>query len=295
MTEKKSQAELEIEALADIFGIVTSGFKKFYEKAENNASGENSKAASSGSYSTAASSGEYSTAASSGDYSTAASSGIYSKAASSGDYSTAASSGENSTAASSGDYSGCSAIGYRAAVSGDIGNLIMASEYIIKDGKGIPIGGKADIVDGKKLKPQCWYIVENGEWIEVDFSDGIFSYVLSNKNGVKKVRTEQGEIIYIVSDGNGNYAHGETIKEAREDLVYKVVAKFDGDLPKETTGKEWVGIYRAVTGACGAGVKMFVEETGKNLNAIYTCEQIAELTKGRFGYENFIEKMKGNL
>jgi len=90
MTKEKSQAELEIEALADIFGIATTGFKEFYKACEQKVEGTNS---------TAASSGENSTAASSGYNSKAASSGYNSTAASSGYNSTAASSGENSTAA----------------------------------------------------------------------------------------------------------------------------------------------------------------------------------------------------
>ena len=272
-------------------------------------SGDYSIAASSGNYSTAASSGYYSTAASSGDsstaassgnsskaassgnYSTAASSGYYSKAASSGDSSTAASSGDSSTAASTGEHSACSALGYRAAVSGDLGNLIMASEYIKKDGNVTPVGGKADIIDGKILKPNRWYIVEKGKWVEVDFSDHIFSYVISNRAGVKKVKTEGGKILYVVRDENGNSAHGETIKQAREDLIYKVVAKSDVKIPKKATGKEWVGIYRSVTGACSIGVKMFVEKTDKSLDDTYTAKEIAKLVQGQFGAEQFAKKI----
>jgi hypothetical protein len=276
MTKEKSQAELEIEALADVFGIATTGFEDFYKNTKDSAKGYSS---------TAASSGDNSTAASSGDNSTAASSGYSSKAASSGD---------NSTAASSGDNSSSTAVGYRAAVKGDKGNLLMASEYIIKDGKYIPIGGKADLVDGKKLKADRWYIVEGGEWVEVDFTDGVFSRVISNKGGVKKVKTDNGKVLYVVSDENGNSAHGDTIKEAREDLVYKVVAKFDGAIPTKATGKEWIGIYRAVTGACGAGVRNFVESTGKSLDDTYTAKQIAKLVAGQFGAEKFAEKLKAS-
>ena len=273
--KEKSQAELEIEALQDVFGISTTGFENFYKKAKESASGN------------------YSTAASSGDYSTAASSGYSSTAASSGNSSKAASSGDSSKAASSGYYSACTAVGYRAAVKGDMGNLLMASEYIIKDSKYIPVGGKADIVDGKKIKPNCWYIVEGGKWIEVDFTDGIFSRVISNKKDVKKVKTDDGRVLFIVSDDKGNSAHGKTIAKAREDLIYKAVAKFDGEIPKSTTGKEWIGIYRAVTGACAAGVKMFVESTGENLDDIYTSKQIVELVKGQYGAEQFSKAIKG--
>jgi hypothetical protein len=281
----KSQADMEIEALAEVFNLATTGFEDYYKKAKESAKGENSKAASSG---------ENSKAASSGNGSTAASSGNYSKAASSGYYSKAASSGENSKAASSGEHSACTALGYRAAVKGDIGNLLMASEYVKKDGKLIPIGGKADIVDGKKLKAGRWYIVEGGKWVEVDFTDNVFAYVLSNRNGVKKVKTEGGKVLYVVSDENGHSAHGKTLKEARADLVYKVIAKFDGKLPQKATGKEWVGIYRAVTGACGAGVRNFVEQTGKSLDDTYTAKQIAKLVEGQFGADKFAEKLKGS-
>ena len=256
MTKEKSQAEIEIEALADVFGIATTGFDDFYKKADETKKGTDSKAASSG----------------------------YN--------STAASSGDNSTAEVSGEHSACAAVGYRGAVRGDLGNGIAAFEYIIKDGKYIPVGGKADIIDGKKLKAGRWYIVEGGKWVEVDFSDNIFSRVISSRGGVKKVKTERGDILYVVSDNNGNSAHGKTAAKAREDLIYKVVAKFDGKLPKKATGKEWVGIYRAVTGACAAGIKMFVEQTGKSLDDEYTAKQIAALVKGQYGSDRFAEKAK---
>ena len=167
----------------------------------------------------------------------------------------------------------------------------MASEYVKKNDKLVPVGGKADLVDGKILKPNCWYIVEKGKWVEVDFTDNVFSYVLSNKNGVKKVKTEQGNVLYVVSDDKGNSAHGETIAKAREDLIYKVIEKSDVSIPKKATGKEWIGIYRAVTGACSAGVKNFVESTGKNLYETYTAKEIAKMVQGQFGAEQFAKKI----
>ena len=168
----------------------------------------------------------------------------------------------------------------------------MASEYILKNRVSIPVGGKADIVDGEKIKADCWYIVENNKWVEVDFTDKIFSYVISNKNSVKKVKTDKGEVLYIVSDDKGNSAHGRTIKQAREDLVYKVSVDFEGDIPDSATGKEWVAIYRAATGACSAGVKSFVEDKNKNLDKTYTKEQVLEIIQGQYGAEKFKELCK---
>jgi len=265
MTKEKNQAELQIEALADVFNISTTGFENFYKEAKEKESG---------------------------NYSTAASSGYASKAASSGNYSTAASSGNYSTAASSGKSSACTAVGYRAAVSGDLGNLIMASEYIKKDGKLVPIGGKADIVDGKKIKAGCWYIVENAAWIEVDFSDDIFSRVISTKGNVKKVKTDDGKIFYVASDDKGNHAHGDSIKNALDELAFKVgsrdVEQFR-NMPKDTkkTPSDWALVYRMVTGACQSGTKMFVESKGK-LKSKYTLTEIIEQTRGAYGHDKFI-------
>ena len=165
----------------------------------------------------------------------------------------------------------------------------MASEYT-KDG--VPVGGKADIIDGKNLRADCWYIVDGGRWVEVDFTDNVFSRVLSNKKGVKKVKTEQGNVLFVVTDESGNSAHGKTIKQAREDLIYKIVARGDVKLPKKAAGKEWVGIYRAVTGACSAGVRNFVESNSIDLNAEFTAKQIAKLVQGSFGAEAFVKKME---
>jgi len=279
MTKEKNQAELEIEALADVFNIATEGFEEFLKKAEKSDKGDSS---------TAASSGDSSTAASSGDSSTAASSGDYSKAASSGNSSTAASSGSNSA---------CAAVGYRAAVQGDMGNLLMASEYIQKDGKIIPIGGKADIVDGKKLKPQRWYIVENAEWVEVDFSDGIFSRVISTRGNVKKVKTDSDEVLYVASDDKGNHAHAPTMREALQELAFKTderdIEQYR-NMPLDTkkTPTEWGIAYRMVTGACQSGTKMFMQSKGK-LKKHYTLAEILEQTRGAFGHDVFSKVTRG--
>ena len=221
------------------------------------------------------------------------SSGDYSKAASSGDYSKAASSGDCSKAASSGDYGACSALGYRAAVMGDIGNLLMCSEYN-KQLK--PVGGLCAIVDGKAIKEKTWYIVQKNKWVEVDFTDGVFSYVLSSKLGVKKLKTENGKILYLVTSGKFS-AHGESIKEARESIVYKIQ---DRDLtvyknmPVDTikTPKEWAAVYHVVTGACIAGCEDFMKGKGK-LKKQYTLDEILEQTKGAYGHDKFISVVRG--
>ena len=262
-------ADSIINELKSVFELATTGFDAFYKEAEEKGKGYSSKAASSG------------------DHSTAASSGFCSKAASSGFCSKAQSTGE---------YAACTVLGYRAAVSGGIGNLIMASEYAQKDGKYIPIGGKADLVDGKKLKANHWYIVENGEWVNVDFTDGIFTRVISSKSGVKKVKDDNGNILYIVTDGE-KHAHGKTIAEARESLIYKLAdrdtSKYEGMKTTATVTKaEAIQMYRAITGACEGGVRSFVESNKDHDKDKYKISELIKLTKGQYGAEQFEQFFK---
>jgi len=314
--------------IKDLIKLATTDFDEFYKKTEqkSKSSGNYSKAASSGYHSTAASSGDYSTAASSGYHSKAASSGNYSKAASSGDHSKAASSGNYSKAASSGYYSGaassgyhstaassgdhskaassgdhskaassgvnsaCSALGYLSCVKGDIGNLLMCSEF---DNEGKPLGGKADIVDGEKIKQGTWYSVLNGKWIEVDLTDGLFNYVLSVKGNVKKLKKPNGGLLYLVCDVHGNSAHGKTIKQAREALLFKTMDRDVSaykNMPLDTVKSptEWAAVYSVITGACQAGCQYFIEQKGK-LKKSYTLEEILKETEGAYGYARFKE------
>jgi len=259
---------------------------------QSSSSGVGSQSSSNGYCSQSSSTGINSKSSSNGDYSQSSSNGNYSQSSSTGDGSQSSSNGDYSKSSSAKESSAASALGYRAMVKGDLGNLIMASEYAKRGDKVIPIGGRADLVDGKTLKPNRWYIVEGGKWVEVDYSDKIFGYVLSNKGGIKKIRTDGKEILYVVSDENGNTAHGETIKAAREDLVYKNVAKFEGDLPNKATGKEWIGIYRALTGACAPGIKMFVKSNKIDLEKNYTARKVAKIIRGQYGAEEFEEKVK---
>lgn len=81
---------------------------------------------------------------------------------------------------------------------------------------------------------------DDGKYIKVD---GVFSEVLSHKGNIYRTRRIGKEIVeYLVTDGKGKWAHGATLKEARDDLVYKIgdrdTSKYkelslDSVLPKE--------------------------------------------------------------
>jgi hypothetical protein len=256
-------------------------------------SGDSSKSASSGDYSTSASSGDYSKSASSSKYSKSASSGDYSKSASSGNYSTSASSGYSSTSASSGNYSSATCNGFFASVKGSLGNVIMAVEFN-KQGK--PIGGAVGIVGENGIKEDTFYIAHEGvlkEFIEVD---GIESILLHRKGNVMRVLTSSFNESYIVSDGNGNYSHGSTIKEAKEDLIFKIGNVSKDDYKEMTVDnilsfEDAVRCYRVITGACQFGVKEFLAR--KNITKRkMSISKIIDLTKGEYQNEVFTQFFK---
>ena len=156
-------------------------------------SGYNSQLASSGYNSQLASSGDNSKLASSGDYSKLASSGDYSQLASSGDYSQLASSGYNSKLASSGYNSQLASSGYYSNISHDKGienvvcnigiygkergikgDILVLAEYKKIDSPKHrtyvykPICVKSKKIDGKFIKENTYYKLENKKFVEVE-------------------------------------------------------------------------------------------------------------------------------
>ena len=99
----------------------------------------------------------------------AATSGNYSHAATSGDYSHAATSGDYSPAATSGKESIAAAIGRNSKAKSTIGNWIVLAEYGEWNGEAYPVlCVKCGKIDGEALKPDVWYKLEHGEFIEVE-------------------------------------------------------------------------------------------------------------------------------
>ncbi|MAI17123.1 MAG: hypothetical protein CBC71_06185 [Rhodobacteraceae bacterium TMED111] len=122
-------------------------------------------------------------------------------------------------------------------------------------------------------------------------ADGILSKIIRHKGDVYKV-VNHGEKTqsYLVTDGV-NYAHGKTLKEARDSLVYKISDRdksaYKGKTPGDVMSKaEIIKMYRVVTGACEGGVRAFVEAQDSEKEK-YKVSEIIELTKGQYGHEEF--------
>ena len=127
------------------------------------ASGYGSKLAASGYGSQLAASGNGSQLAASGYGSKLAASGYGSQLAASGNGSRIAASGNGSRIAASGAHSIAAAIGRNSAASASLGSWIVLAEFN-SDGK--PICVKAAQIDGEKLKPNVFYKLNGGEFVE---------------------------------------------------------------------------------------------------------------------------------
>lgn len=115
------------------------------------------------------SSGNSAKIGSSGDYAKIGSSGNSAQIGSSGDYAQIGSSGYSTQIDVSGTDSVCAAIGIGSKIKAKVGNWITLAEWKYDDEKVrfVPICVKSAIVDGEKIKADTWYMLKEGEFVEV--------------------------------------------------------------------------------------------------------------------------------
>jgi len=184
------------------------------------------------------------------------------------------------------------------------GDLYLNSLTSIPKGFNPTVGG--DVYLPNKLQSKLKYTklnrnipisFQNGKYIKID---GIFTEVVNHKGNVWRVKklTNNPKEFYLVTDGAGKYAHGDTLEQAREDLVYKISESADKNKYQKLTlnstlsFEEGVEAYRVITGACSFGVKDFVTTKGVEKDKAYSVAEIIELTKGSYGSESFKQFFK---
>ena len=183
------------------------------------------------------------------------------------------------------------------------GYLNLKSITTLPEGLSLTVGGylyldsklKQNLKNYTKLDLTKPIAFQNGKYIKID---GIFTEVVNKKGNVYKVKKlNQTKEFYIVTDGNDKFSHGETLKEAKEDLIYKINSNLDKSkykdltLQSKLTFEEGIEAYRVITGACSFGVKDFVT-TNKVKKTSYTIEEIIKLTSNSYGGSTFKEFFK---
>ena len=124
------------------------------------------------------------------------------------------------------------------------------------------------------------------------FVDGILAKIISKRKNVYKIQICGKTKISYCIEVDGIYSHGDTIKQAKESLIYKISNRDtsqykDLKLDSVVTYADAIKMYRCITGACEAGTKHFCETVLKKKAKKYTIKEIIELTKGQYGSDTF--------
>ena len=165
-------------------------------------------------------------------------------------------------------------------------NLTVGGSLSLRDTKTID----SSMVNHKFTVNMIDKLWSNSKFINVD---GMFAEKVNHHGNVWKVKKIAcTKTFFIVTDGNGKYAHGDTIQEAKTDLIYKISNRDKSEyesltLDSELSFKEAIECYRVITGACSFGTKDFVENYLKEKKEHYTISEMIELTKGKYGNETF--------
>ena len=116
------------------------------------------------------SSGNSAQIGSSGNYAKIGSSGYYAQIGSSGNYAQIGSSGDSAQIDSTGVDSVICCAGRGCTVKAKIGSWITLAEWEYSEEKGryVPRCVKTEYVDGENIKPDTWYQLKNGEFVEVN-------------------------------------------------------------------------------------------------------------------------------
>jgi hypothetical protein len=158
------------------------------------------------------------------------------------------------------------------------------------------VGGRLDLRSGmksscKKLTKEYLLTWQDGKYL---LADGIFTEVVSHRGNVYHVRKiAETKIFYLVTDGQGNWSHGDTMKEAKSDLIFKISNRTKNDykhlkLTDSLTFEDAIACYRVITGACSFGTKDFVQNRLKNKQKKYTISEMIKVTKGEYGNHSFV-------
>ena len=137
-----------------------------YSSAATN-TGDSSAATNTGYYSVATNTGNSSAATNAGYSSAATNTGYYSAATNTGDYSVATNTGDYSVATNSGKSSFAICTGMSGQAKGALGGYIALAEWEKQDGGRILKCFKSHKVDGKTIKPDVFYTLKNGKFVEV--------------------------------------------------------------------------------------------------------------------------------
>lgn len=263
---------------------------------------------------------------SSGGFTHIVSCGTDTKIESRGYFSTIGSSGVAVKIVVKGENSIAFACGNSSIIKGKKGTWISLAEYAT-EGIEIPIFAKSAQIGNKEyldykgriLNEEYYYILINKEFTPLIIADGSKMVVLSKKKAnditiyktiylsdflreenlekygevaltkeqEKQLKEIKKRVQYVASNGEFN-AHGRNIKEAMEDLQFKILKSKNVQENIERICKQGfmtANDYRVITDACRYGINKWLAENGYTWEDAKPIEEVLELVKGEYGYE----------
>ena len=152
---KRVGKKISIKAEIGIAGIIKAGL----EYIKDQVNWDDDKKSNTGNRSAATNTGDWSAATNTGDWSAATNTGNRSAATNTGDWSAATVEGKESVAM---------AIGYNSKAKGSLGCFIVLAECKVLGSERHIVDVKSAKVDGEKIKPDTFYKLINGEFVEAD-------------------------------------------------------------------------------------------------------------------------------
>lgn len=135
-------------------------------------------------------------------------------------------------------------------------------------------------------KQRVWNIDDISTIIKSIHGDVANGYILNLNFTLEKT---------FICKGHGYFAHGKTIKKARESLEEKIFndmdvkdkleefrKKFKKD--KKYSGHDFFTWHHNLTGSCLQGRNNFVENNGINLDDKFTVKEFLEIVKNSYGW-----------
>ena len=164
------------------------------------------------------------------------------------------------------------------------GTAITAMPDNLTVGGALYLEGTA-ITDCKVKEPTTNLLIINKYVV----ADGILSEVINKRGNVYVTRSIGKKVNgYLVTDGKFTHTHGETLKQAKEDFRFKVMAENIKKDPIKPGTKITVQYYRIITGACETGCKMWMKQNNIKKTEYKAKELLPLLEKtNAYGLERF--------
>ena len=163
---KIAASRIKIGAKIDFKGMIKASVDFVLERVKAT-TGDSAHSATTGDSANSATTGDHAHSATTGYYAHSATTGYSAHSATTGNYAHSATTGYSAHSEVKGANTIAAALGVDSKARGALGCWIVVSEW---ETKGIPvlIGVRAGKIDGVNLKPDTWYKLENGEFVEAN-------------------------------------------------------------------------------------------------------------------------------